>query len=164
MDAAEMASLLYFIYTSFMSDLQEFVKKQTAKLAGISIRKLYGLDAFYLSDMPFIVITSNEQIVVKVDDFEVRKTLLGMPQVSEWMLNDKLMENWFLLPDTFNKKKNKLSPILEMTSQVLLRPKKEKKKRKKKSSSQQKNNATDLKKASKIERKTSFFKRLFNIG
>jgi hypothetical protein len=143
-----------------MSELKEFVKKQTAKFTGISGRKLYGLDAFYLSDMPFIVIASNEQIVIKVDDFEVKKTIKAMPQVSEWILNDKLMENWFVLPDTFNKKKNKLSPILEMTSKVLLRPKKEKKKRKKKAATQNKIDRplTDA----KIEKRPSLFKRLFN--
>lgn len=146
-----------------MSELKEFVRKQTAKLSGISIRKLYGLDAFYLSDKPFIVIESNQQIVVKVDDFEVKKTIKAMPQVSEWVLNDKVMENWFLLPDTFNKKKNKLSPILEMTSGVLLRPKKEKKKRKKKPSSQNNSGKLTSQAAVKLENKPSFFKRLFKL-
>lgn len=114
-----------------MSELHEFVKKRTAKFPGISCRKLYGLDAFYLSEKPFIIISSNEQIAVKVDDFEVTK-YLKTHQITEWILNDQVMENWFLLPETFNKKKNKLIPILEMTSKVLLQPKKEKLKRKKK--------------------------------
>jgi len=140
-----------------MSELQEFVKKRTANLKGISNRKLYGLEAFYISDKPFIVITSGEQIVVKVDDFEVKKTILKISQVVNWNLDGKDMENWFLLPDTFNKKKNKLTPILDITSKALLNPKKEKKKFKKKVSIQKTSKKIDIKK------KASIFKRLLNL-
>ena len=108
-----------------MSELHEFVKKRTAKFLGISCRTLYGLDAFYLGNKPFVVITSDNQIAIKVDDFEV-KNKLKLLQVKEWTLNDEVMENWFLLPESFNKKKSKLVPVLEMTSKVLLHPKKEK--------------------------------------
>jgi len=140
-----------------MSELQEFVKKRTANLKGISNRKLYGLEAFYICDKPFIVITSGEQIVVKVDDFEVKKTILKISQVVNWNLDGKDMENWFLLPDTFNKKKNKLTPILDITSKALLNPKKEKKKFKKKVSIQKTSKKIDIKK------KASIFKRLLNL-
>lgn len=146
-----------------MSELQEFVKKRTAKFSGISCRKLYGLDAFYLSDRPFIIISSTEQIVVKVDDFETKKELKNY-QVTGWILNDKVMENWFLLPETFNKKKNKLLPILEMTSKVLLHPKKEKKKHKKKGKTKKcSDNITSEAKLStkNMDKGPSFFKRLF---
>ncbi|OUR96890.1 hypothetical protein A9Q84_11175 [Halobacteriovorax marinus] len=146
-----------------MSELQEFVKKRTSDFSGISCRKIYGLDAFYLSDIPFIVISSNEQIIVKVDDFEVKKTLLKIPQVSQWILNDKVMENWFLLPDTFNKKKNKLAPILEMTSKALLHPRKEKTKRKKKSKTQNNSDKIAVETVTNVEKNPSFFKRLCNF-
>jgi hypothetical protein len=74
------------------------------------------------------------------------------------------MENWFLLPETFNKKKNKLVPILEMTSKVLLNPKKEKKKRKKKEKPQ--NCSDDIRPEAessikKADKKPSLLKRLF---
>jgi len=140
-----------------MSELQEFVKKRTANLKGISTRKLFGLEAFYINDTPFIVITSGEQIAVKVDDFEVKKTILKISQVVNWNLDGKEMDNWFLLPDTFNKKKNKLTPILDITSKALLNPKKEKKIFKKKVSIQKISKKLDIKK------KPSFFKRLLNL-
>lgn len=146
-----------------MSELQEFVKKRTANLSGISCRKLYGLDAFYLSNKPFIIISSSDQIVIKVDDFEV-KNKLKIHQAKEWILNDKLMENWFLLPETFNKKKSKLVPILELTSKALLHPKKEKKKNKKKSKMIKTKNETlsgSLETISKVDKKLSLFERLF---
>ncbi|MFT6603801.1 MAG: TfoX/Sxy family transcriptional regulator of competence genes, partial [Bacteriovoracaceae bacterium] len=85
-----------------MSELQEFVKKRTASYPGISSRKLYGLEAFYLKNSPFIVITKDDQIVVKVDDFEVKAQLLNMPEVTKWSLDGKDMENWLLLPTSFN--------------------------------------------------------------
>ncbi|MBT4792187.1 MAG: hypothetical protein HON90_11495 [Halobacteriovoraceae bacterium] len=144
-----------------MSELHEFVIKNMAKFSAVSCRKLYGLEAFYLSNMPFLVISSNEQIVVWVEDFEVKASLLKISQVSQWMLNDKLMENWFVLPKTYNKKKNKLSPILEMTSKVLLNPKK--KKRKAKSHKIKKPVKKNLVKAVIKEKKPSFFKRIFKF-
>ena len=116
-----------------MSELYEFIKKRSANFSDTSYRKLYGLNSIYLGNLPFIVISSTEQIVVKVDDFETRKVILKVPHVIEWVLDDKLMENWLLLPDTFNKKKNKLSPVLEMAYKSFLHPKKEKKVKKKKS-------------------------------
>ena len=127
-----MAYLSLFIYTLPMSELYEFVKKVTKTIPDISYRKLYGLNSFYMSDRPFIVITTNDEIVVRVDDFQMQKTIENIPQIERWILNDKVMDNWYILPEKYNKKKNKLSPILEMTSKVLLRPKKEKKKRIKK--------------------------------
>lgn len=151
------------IYSAQMSELQEFVKKRTAKYPGISCRKLYGLDAFYLSDRPFIIISSNERIVVKVEDFEAKKEL-KVHQITEWTLNSKVMENWFLLPETFNKKKNKLLPILEMASKVLLHPKKEKKKQSKKSKPKKcsDNIISEAQSSIKnVDKKPSLFKRLF---
>jgi len=138
-----------------MSELHEFIKKRTAKFSGISCRKLYGLDAFYISDKPFIIITSDEQVAVKVDDFQVKK-ILKIHQVTDWKLNDKAMDNWFLLPTKFNKKKNKLIPILEMTAKVLLKPKKEKIKRKKKEKTKK---GTDNITTKKVVKKPSLFRR-----
>lgn len=142
-----------------MIELQEFVKKRTASFPGISCRKLYGLDAFYQNNLPFIVISS-KQIVLKASDFEVKKALINMPEVEKWTLNGKEMADWFLLPESFNKKKNKLDPILEMTSKALLNPKKEKKKRKKKASKKpmQEPKSEDCQSSKK---KVSLFKRLF---
>ncbi len=127
-----------------MSELYEFVKKRTANFSDISYRRLYGLNSVYLGNLPFIVITSHEQIVIKVDDFETRKQILKTPHVSLWVLDGKVMDNWLLLPDTFNKKKNKLSPILEMASKSLQNPKKEKRVNKKKSKTKRKTIEPDV--------------------
>jgi hypothetical protein len=145
-----------------MSELKDFITKRTSSFAGISARKLYGLDAFYLSDSPFIVLSGNQDIVIKVEDFETIKLILKIPNTSKWVLNDKIMENWFVLPESFNKKKGKLDPVLEMASKVLLQPKKEKKK-KKINSSKKLHNAPS-KKNLQDTRKTSIFKRLFNFS
>jgi TfoX/Sxy family transcriptional regulator of competence genes len=110
-----------------MNELYEFIKKRTSHLPSISYRKLYGLDAIYISDFPFIVISSNDHIVVKIDDFIVRDKLLSNSEVSLWKLDGKPMLNWFVIPSRFNNKKNKLDPIFELTSKVLLHPRKKKK-------------------------------------
>ena len=158
-----MAYLFNIIYTKQMIDLKEFVKKRTASLPGISCRKLYGLDAFYLREIPFIVISSDEAIIVKVDDFEVQNTLLKIDNVSPWTLNNKAMNNWFLLPDTFNKKKSKLTPVLEMTSKALLHPKKEKVKRKKKSNAQKRTQMRASETVINVDDSPSLFKKIFKF-
>ncbi len=157
-----------------MSELHNFIKKQTSHFSDISCRKLYGLDSFYLKDSPFILISSDDRVVIKVEDFEVKKKILEIPQATQWKLNDKVMENWFVLPDTFNKKKNKIAPILKMTESVLLNPKnpkKEKKKHKKnhkkkckgKSGLQSKPKKTANNSPKITEEKFSFFKKIFKI-
>ncbi|GEM_PF-5897118 len=144
-----------------MSELYQFVKKQTSKLSNISCRKVYGLEAFYLRDKPYIVISSDDKVVIKIDDFEVKKIFLEKYQISTWQLNGKAMENWYVLPTTFNKKKSKLAPIIEMSSKALLNPRKEKKTRTKKSKVQKKN--TNIEKAVEIKKSPSIFKKLFKF-
>ncbi len=145
-----------------MSELHDFTKKLTAKYSGISSRKLYGLDAFYLGNKPFIVITADDQVAVKVDDFQVKKDI-KVHQVTDWKLDGKVMENWFLLPEKFNKKKNKLVPIFEMTSKVLLSPRKEKTKLKRKKKPKKAVSA-ETKSLKKTElKKPSLLKRIFNF-
>ena len=140
-----------------MSELQEFIKNRTAKFTGISTRKLYGLEAFYLSEKPYIIISANDEVIVKVDDLETKKELIKHQVSEEWTLNDKAMENWFLIPTKFNNKKNKLVPILEMTSKVLLQPKKKKATNNKVKKAKKIANATPK----KVEvTKTSFFQKL----
>ncbi len=140
-----------------MSDLYEFVLKRTANISDITCRKLYGLDAFYISDKPFIVISAKDQIIVKVEDFEVRKSLQKIPNIELWKLGSKIMEDWFVLPETYNKKKNKLSPVIEMTAKVLLNPKKKPKKKKVKSKKIQ----MTPKRESKVKEDEPFLKKLF---
>jgi len=147
-----------------MNELKEFLKKCTSKYSGISYRKLYGLDSFYLNDKPFLLITAKNEIVLKIEDFEVRNKL-KVSQIIQWKLDEKIMENWFLLPERFNKKKNKLMPILEMTSTVLLNPKKEKIKRNKKKLSKSKliNTLSEShNKANEKDIEMTFIKSLFN--
>jgi hypothetical protein len=146
-----------------MSELKEFVNKRTCHFSGISIRKLYGLDSFYIRDIPFIVISSDDEIIVKVEDFEVKKSVLKISHVSEWILNEKVMQNWFVLPKTFNKKKSKLSPILEMTSKALLYPKKEKKKIKSKSKSQSNTDDLAVDKLIRAKDSPTFYKRILQF-
>jgi hypothetical protein len=146
-----------------MSELYEFVKKRTANFSGISCRKLYGLDAFYLNDKPFVVISASDQIVVIVEDFEAKKSILKIPQVTQWKLDENIMDNWYVLPESFNKKKNKLTPILEMTSKVLLKPKKQKKKRKAKPNSKNKELKKPSMKVVNEDTKPSLFGRLFKF-
>ncbi|WP_372654327.1 hypothetical protein [Halobacteriovorax sp.] len=144
-----------------MSDLYQFVKKQSSKLPDISYRTIYGLDAFYLRNKPYIVISSDNRIIVKADDFELKAILKKKYQAEQWVLSDKVMYNWFVLPETFNKKKSKLAPILEISSKALLSPKKEKKQRKKKVKKDKQ--IKNVEQEPKVESSPSFFKKLFKF-
>jgi hypothetical protein len=150
-----------YTYNEQMSELHEFLTKSTSKFSGVSCRKLYGLDSFYLKEKPYIVISSEDEIVIWIDDLETRKTLLNSSQISKWKLNGRVMESWFVLPKSFNKKKNKLFPVLEMTSKVLLNPKKKKrdsKKNKLKKSAKGSISKVEIKKAN-----LSIFKKIINL-
>jgi hypothetical protein len=140
-----------------MSELQEFIKKRTASFSGISSRKLYGLEAFYLGEKPYIIISANDEVIVKVDDLETKKELKKHQVTTEWTLDDKAMASWFLIPTKFNNKKNKIVPILEITSKILLQPKKKKSKNNKVKKAKKIANAAPKKKQ---VIKASFFQRL----
>lgn len=117
---------------SAMSELQHFVKKLLEKYPAITCRKAYGQDAFYVKEKIFVVIAADDLIAIKVDDFEARKKILAITDIKRWSMNGKPIENWFLLPTTFNKKKNRLAPVLDMTYKAILNPKKQKSTNKKK--------------------------------
>lgn len=97
-----------------MSELKKFITKLANRYADTTDRKLYGLDAIYLKEMPFILINGNENIVLKIVRPETIKKILEIKGAAPFKLHGKVIEGWYMLPDTFNKKKNKLMPILDL--------------------------------------------------
>jgi hypothetical protein len=107
-----------------MSELQAFVHKLSLAFSNIQPRKTYGLDSFAIRDNVFIMITEDQKIALKVEDFIIREKILKIEGVEKWIYKNKEMENWYLLPPAFNKKKNKLAPILEMIHPTVQAPRK----------------------------------------
>ncbi len=114
-----------------MSELMQFLERDFSKIEEITKRKAYGLDAYYIKEKVFLVIEKDEHLILKVEDYLTKKKIFEIPNVLKWSLNGKVMEDWFKLPQTFNKKKNRLFPILEMVYSSALIPKKKKKMNKK---------------------------------
>ncbi|MBL6988238.1 MAG: hypothetical protein ISR65_00580 [Bacteriovoracaceae bacterium] len=110
-----------------MSEVQLFIKKLTEKYGDVTARKAYGLDSFYVKEKIFVVITKDDKIALKVEDYSSQQKISQVRGIEKWRLNDKEMKDWLVLPTFYNKKKNKLSPILEMVHTTAIRPKKQKK-------------------------------------
>lgn len=147
-----------------MSELQQFVKKLTKDFSDITCRKAYGSDSFYVREKIFAVITEDDRVALKVEDYETGLQIQKISGVEDWVLNNKKMEDWYLLPTSFNKKKNRLYPVLEMSYRVVLRPKKKKEKHKHKKKQKPSVVANKSVKAPKIQdKKSSLFSKIKGI-
>lgn len=111
-----------------MDNLKSFIQKNLQKHSKITTRKLYGLNAFYQGEKPFILITNDLVIAIFIQNDELKSKYSSNRPL---LINDKLMPNWYLIPTTHNKKKNKLSPIFDEVLLYLNRPTSKKKKKKK---------------------------------
>lgn len=111
-------------YTFPMNELYQLIRKLTSSLPSISYRKLYGREAIYYKEFPLLVI-DGEQVAIHVEKMELLPTL--KQAVSAWDLEGRPMKDWYTLPTSYNKKKNKLLPAIEAAISVLEKPKPKKK-------------------------------------
>ncbi|MCK5883097.1 MAG: hypothetical protein KAG61_05365 [Bacteriovoracaceae bacterium] len=141
-----------------MSELYQFITKITSHFDGISCRKVYGKDAIYYKELPIIVIT-DERVAIKVTALNDLPML--RPIVTQWVLDENPMDDWYLLPASFNKKKNKLIPAIEQVIELIQRPKiknRIRKKKKKKTQTQKK-----IKEAKLPQKKKGIIHTLFSF-
>ncbi len=103
-----------------MNELYQFITKVTSQFNSITARKLYGKEAIYYKENP-IVIISDERVIVRIPSLDRFPNLKAVAE--KWSLNDKVMDDWYLLPSSFNKKRNKLIPALEQVIEATKKPK-----------------------------------------
>mgnify|MGYP003689978987 CR=1 FL=1 len=114
-----------------MKELYQFVKKSTTHLQDVTYRVSFGLDAVFISNKAFILISENEQIVIRIENLNFLTKIRASHDMPILILNGKEMEHWYLIPRSFNKKKNKLIPFINSAHTALFDKRKIKKKVKK---------------------------------
>lgn len=93
-----------------MNELHQLISKLSASLPSITERKLYGRVAFYYKEIALMVI-DGERLALHIEKLDQLPSL--KQAVTPWELDGRPMKNWYLLPPSYNKKKNKLLPAIE---------------------------------------------------
>lgn len=93
-----------------MSELYQFISKITSSLPFITERKLYSRVSFYYKETPLLLV-DNESVVLHIEKLDLVPTL--KQALTPWTLDGRTMAHWYQLPQSYNKKKNKLQPAIE---------------------------------------------------
>ncbi len=79
--------------------LIELIELSTPGLRDISMRRMFGCDAFFAGDRIFALLWKTERIGVKLTDPEAYARLLALPGAEPWQIGAKIMSNWVLVPE-----------------------------------------------------------------
>jgi hypothetical protein len=102
-----------------VSELYNFLKKTTSHLNSVSYRSIYGLDSVFTKDKAFLLVTKDNRIAIYIENEIFFKKRIESVKLDELTIDNKVMDHWFLVPETFNKKKNKLIPLIDSAHEAL---------------------------------------------
>jgi len=145
-----------------MSEEYKFLKKATSQIAGVTYRSAYGLDAVFIKEKSLLLVTKEHRIVIKIEDQELLSKKRESIELNVFELNGKEMEHWYLIPKSYNKKKNRLIPLIESASSSLFKQRKRKRNLKKKKKVVHNTNNIELKALSE-NNKISFIERILRL-
>jgi hypothetical protein len=112
-----------------MNELYNFLKKSTSHLNSITFRSSYGLNCVFAKEKAFLLVTNEQRIGVYIENKELLAKLEKSISLNELVIDNKALPNWYLIPINFNKKKNKLVPIINYAYDGLFIKNKRKNKR-----------------------------------
>ena len=115
-----------------MSELYNFLKKTTSHLDNVTYRNAYGLDAVFVKDKAFLLITKDNEIALRIEDRDLLTKRRESIDLKGLALHDKSMEHWYLIPTSYNKKKNRLVPLIDSAYLSLFKQRQKKRTNKKK--------------------------------
>ena len=101
----------------------------------VTYRISFGLEAVFVSNKAFILVTTDERLAIRIEDSDFLNKTKASFDMPELLLNDKKLEHWYLVPRSFNKKKNKLIPFINSAHTALFNKRKKKNKKIKKQES-----------------------------
>lgn len=111
-----------------MSELYSFLKKTTSHLGNVTHRTAYGLDAIFVKDKAFILVTKDNEIALRIEDLDFLAKRRESIELKQFELHNKPISHWYLVPTSFNKKKNRLIPLIDLSFDSLFNKKQKKKK------------------------------------
>lgn len=90
--------------------LIELVEASTAGLKDISLRRLFGCDAFFVGEHIFVLLWKDGRIGVKLRDAGAHARLLALPGAEPWRMGGKVAANWVLVPEEMHDDSEALTP------------------------------------------------------
>lgn len=90
--------------------LIELVEASTAGLKDISLRRLFGCDAFFVGEHIFVLLWKEGRIGVKLRDRDQHARLLALPGAAPWRMGGKVAANWVLVPEEMHDDGEALTP------------------------------------------------------
>ena len=114
-----------------MTELYTFLKKSTSHLQNVTYRKAYGLEAVYIKEKAFLLVTKEDEVALRIEDVDFLNKRRESIIMNQLYLHDKPMANWYLVPKKYNKKKNRLIPLIDSSYACLFKAKKKRKASKK---------------------------------
>ena len=94
--------------------LIELIELSTPGLQDISMRRMFGCDAFFAGDKIFALLWKTERIGVKLTDPEAYARLLALPGAEPWQIGAKIMSHWVLVPEEMHDDGEALGPWVRM--------------------------------------------------
>lgn len=90
--------------------LIELVEASTAGLKDISLRRLFGCDAFFVGEHIFVLLWKDGRIGVKLRDAGAHARLLALPGAEPWRMGGKVAAHWVLVPEEMHDDSEALTP------------------------------------------------------
>lgn len=90
--------------------LIELVEASTAGLKDISLRRLFGCDAFFVGEHIFVLLWKDGRIGVKLRDAGAHARLLALPGAEPWRMGPKVAAHWVLVPEEMHDDSEALTP------------------------------------------------------
>jgi len=86
---------------TLLIELRARLEEASASLADVTVRKMFGCDAFLASGKIFAVVSREGRIGLKLPDAQAN-AMRTLPGAASWRLGDMVMRQWALVPETFH--------------------------------------------------------------
>jgi TfoX/Sxy family transcriptional regulator of competence genes len=86
---------------TLLIELRARLEEASARLADVTVRKMFGCEAFLAGGKIFAVVWREGRIGLKLPDAQA-SAMRALPGASAWKLGDMVMRQWVLVPETFH--------------------------------------------------------------
>ena len=88
--------------------LRELVEESTEDLSHVTVKRMFGCDAFFADGTIFGLIWKTGRIGLKLTEDEPLCELTKMPGSDPWTAGNRTMSHWVLVPPRFHKDRKSL--------------------------------------------------------
>lgn len=107
---------------TLMVELKTCLEELTRPLPHVSLRRMFGCDAFLARGTMFALVLKEGRIALKLPDDQL-VGLRALPGSDAWKAGDMVMRQWVLVPETFHDDADGLQPwVARAHTAALSRP------------------------------------------